>query len=337
MAAINHWLRLWHDMPSDPKWRTIARASGRSISEVMAIYCHLLVMASQNSERGHVDGIECHAMSHENVTAVTDHEINFLEGLSTSLDLEIEHVESVLYAMQGRVLAGNRMTGWEGRQPLREDSSTAGGGAKSPAQRKREQRQRQKQQGQNPESHDESRDVTSSHDREEEIREEKPIKLNAREFFPMPLEDWEPDQKTFRAIAFKNSVPATALTPERLAKFCSYWHVRPEKEQSQAQWEYQLVDYLNQQIQFAANSEGKANGNAHPDKTQSSGQGQRAGNGGRKLSAPEQVQQAIAEQRAARDQARETAEDRTVGTALDDHDGDLRPPLDVEFRRVAES
>ncbi|ENW8560590.1 hypothetical protein ACR6SH_005434, partial [Escherichia coli] len=23
----NAWLRLWHDMPNDPKWRTIARVS----------------------------------------------------------------------------------------------------------------------------------------------------------------------------------------------------------------------------------------------------------------------------------------------------------------------
>ncbi|EOP2197647.1 hypothetical protein QSF09_003200, partial [Escherichia coli] len=24
----NAWLRLWHDMPNDPKWRTISRVSG---------------------------------------------------------------------------------------------------------------------------------------------------------------------------------------------------------------------------------------------------------------------------------------------------------------------
>ena len=24
----NAWLRLWHDMPNDPKWRTIARVTG---------------------------------------------------------------------------------------------------------------------------------------------------------------------------------------------------------------------------------------------------------------------------------------------------------------------
>ncbi|EEY1988416.1 phage replisome organizer, partial [Escherichia coli] len=38
----NAWLRLWHDMPNDPKWRTIARVSGQPIATVMAVYIHLL-------------------------------------------------------------------------------------------------------------------------------------------------------------------------------------------------------------------------------------------------------------------------------------------------------
>ncbi len=41
----NAWLRLWHDMPNDPKWRTIARVSGQPIATVMAVYIHLLVSA----------------------------------------------------------------------------------------------------------------------------------------------------------------------------------------------------------------------------------------------------------------------------------------------------
>ncbi|EEV0545208.1 phage replisome organizer, partial [Escherichia coli] len=48
----NAWLRLWHDMPNDPKWRTIARVSGQPIATVMAVYIHLLVSASRNVTRG---------------------------------------------------------------------------------------------------------------------------------------------------------------------------------------------------------------------------------------------------------------------------------------------
>ena len=329
------WLRLWHDMPNDPKWRTIARVSARPISEVMAIYCHLLVMASSNPDRGYVQGVTCHDMSRENVTnvtAVTCHELNFLEGLSTALDLDIEHVEVILSAMQGRVLDGARVSGWDVRQPLREDAGNAETGAKSAAQRKREERERKKKQEAEAAGHDMSRTVTHGHDRLEEIREETPIVFTEpARFFPMPLEGWEPDSKSFKAIAFKNSVPVATLTPELLAEFVSYWHVRPEREQSQAQWEYQLVAYLKTQIQFAANSEGKANGHPRPENTTGTSPGQRPGRQ-RSLSAPEQVRAAIAER-----QAREAREAGTgaSGQAVDQDDGDVRPSLDGEFRRIS--
>jgi hypothetical protein len=51
----NQWLRLWHDMPNDPKWRTISRISGQPIALVISLYVHLLVDASRNVTRGHVD------------------------------------------------------------------------------------------------------------------------------------------------------------------------------------------------------------------------------------------------------------------------------------------
>jgi len=100
----NDWLRLWHDMPTDPKWRTIARASGQSISAVMAVYLHVLVCASNATERGRTQSLVC-------------------EDVASALDLEAEVVESILAAMQGRVLDGDRVRGWEKRQPVRDDGS----------------------------------------------------------------------------------------------------------------------------------------------------------------------------------------------------------------------
>ncbi|HAF1587689.1 TPA: phage replisome organizer, partial [Salmonella enterica] len=47
----NSWVRLWHDMPNDPKWRTISRISGQPVSLVQATYIHLLVSASRNVTR----------------------------------------------------------------------------------------------------------------------------------------------------------------------------------------------------------------------------------------------------------------------------------------------
>lgn len=100
----NSWLRLWHELPNDPKWRVIARSSGQPIPSVISVYLHLLVSASQNEKRG-----------------VTQYNA---EDIAASLDLETKSVEAIVESMQGRVLDESRITGWEKRQPIREDFST---------------------------------------------------------------------------------------------------------------------------------------------------------------------------------------------------------------------
>lgn len=101
------WLRLWHEMPNDPKWRTIARASRQPITAVIAVYLHLLVAASANAtERGRTESV-C------------------IEDVASALDLEPEHVDQIMEAMQGRVLEGDRIAGWDKRQVEREDGSAA--------------------------------------------------------------------------------------------------------------------------------------------------------------------------------------------------------------------
>jgi len=97
------WLRLWHDMPNDPKWRTISRQSKQPIALVQALYLHLLVDASTSETRG-------------NASVTT-------EDLASALDVDDEQVEAIISAMQGRVLDGTWITGWEKRQPKRNDDS----------------------------------------------------------------------------------------------------------------------------------------------------------------------------------------------------------------------
>lgn len=155
----NQWLRLWHDMPTDPKWRTIARVSAQPISLVQAVFLHLLVEASRNVTRGHAD-----------VTA---------EDLASALDVTDEDIDAVLRAMQGRVLDGMALLGWEKRQPLREDAGNPETGAKSAAQRKADERARKKAAAaaaqvpaKTAPCHAASRTVTTEEIREEEIRKE---------------------------------------------------------------------------------------------------------------------------------------------------------------------
>ena len=101
----NTWLRLWHDMPNDPKWRTIARASKQSIAEVMAVYVHLLTTASANAtERGRTDGV-CS------------------EDIASALDMGTEQVKGILAAMEGRVVEQGILSGWDKRQPEKEDGA----------------------------------------------------------------------------------------------------------------------------------------------------------------------------------------------------------------------
>ena len=91
-------------MPTDPKWRTIAKASGQRIGDVMAVYCHLLVCASNATERGRTQSF-CS------------------EDVASSLDMETEQVQQIIDAMQGRVLESDMLMGWEKRQVSREDGA----------------------------------------------------------------------------------------------------------------------------------------------------------------------------------------------------------------------
>ncbi|WP_218619621.1 hypothetical protein [Pseudomonas aeruginosa] len=153
----NSWLRLWHDMPNDPKWRTIARVSGQPVALVQAVYLHLLVDASRNVTRGHV-------------TVTT-------EDLASALDVTDEQIVNVIDAMQGRVLDGDALTGWDNRQPKREDAGNPERGAKSAAQRKREQREREREASKVDDvtqCHAESRNVTLDKDTEEEKEHNPP-------------------------------------------------------------------------------------------------------------------------------------------------------------------
>lgn len=150
----NSWLRLWHEMPNDPKWRTIARVSNQPISLVLAVYLHVIVDASRNVTRGHT-----------NVT---------IEDLASALDVTEEQIKSIFDAMQGRVLDKNIVTGWDKRQPKREDLGSAESGAKSAAQRKREQREREKNQSVT-QRHEGSQEVTTDKDKDKDKEYKPPI------------------------------------------------------------------------------------------------------------------------------------------------------------------
>lgn len=105
---MTDWVRLWHDMPTDPKWRTIARKSGQRVGDVIAVFNFMLVNASANAnERGRTHNL-------------------FAEDIAAALDVEETAIQAIFDAMKGKVMAADgSLLGWQKRQPKREDSSAA--------------------------------------------------------------------------------------------------------------------------------------------------------------------------------------------------------------------
>lgn len=97
------WVRLWVELPHDPKLRTIARLAKQPVAYVLAVLVTLIADAANAPTRGHPT-IE-------------------LEDLASALDLEHVQVAAIIEAMQGRILVCGKLAGWDRRQPKREDSS----------------------------------------------------------------------------------------------------------------------------------------------------------------------------------------------------------------------
>jgi len=101
---MSQWVRLWDDMPNDPKWRVIAKRSGRPVSEVLSVFIHMMMNAKEWEHRGGIEN-----WSDEDVAA--------------AIDAEPEHVQAIRESMQGKTLDGNHLTGWEKRQSKTADES----------------------------------------------------------------------------------------------------------------------------------------------------------------------------------------------------------------------
>lgn len=67
--------------------------------------------------------------------------------------------------------------------------------------------------------------------------------FDARDRFPMH-DGWEPGRNTFAAVLTRNGMANVRFNPDQLLEFRSYWIARPDKHQTQAQWEHQLAQQL---------------------------------------------------------------------------------------------
>ena len=237
------WVRLWAGMTTDSKVRTIARKSGRPVVEVVGLFAHLMLIANESECRGDLDGL-------------------IVEDVASALDMDEEVVQAILDTMQGRVIEDGRLSGWDRRQPVREDGGNDKTGAKSAADRKREQRAREAAEREAmsrdvTHGHAMSRDVTHGHamsrtvthchapEAEADTEADIPPPPPARDGdFPMGL-DWQPSEH-FPTLARQAGVPADQITAEALAEFRSYW-IGQGKAHTQHQWDHKLLTNLKAQ------------------------------------------------------------------------------------------
>jgi hypothetical protein len=215
----NQWLRLWHELPNDPKFRLISKKSGESIALVQAMYIHILVDASMNVTRGN-------AMKRSETLAVT-------------FDVTPEQIDKIWDAMQGQLLDGTVILGWEKRQPKKEESDTA----KSSAERVRAYRDRKKAEAENQDvtrCNAMKRDVTLDKDKDKEyIKESNTLTSITKEkrSGSRLASDWLlPDDWLAEAKAIRSDLSTEQIRRES-ESFKDYWVGKAGKDASKLDWQ----------------------------------------------------------------------------------------------------
>lgn len=100
------WLRVHHDLENEPKIRLVAVESGHIEAIVLAVWVRMMICASQSANRGTLEGWD-------------DRLVGVTLGLKGSVVAEIRQ------AMQGVLLDGDTLPGWEKRQKDKSDDAAA--------------------------------------------------------------------------------------------------------------------------------------------------------------------------------------------------------------------
>lgn len=102
------WFRWYHGSVDDPKFGLVAKSTGASVAEVIAVWASVLESASASGERGVADGIDP-------------------EALDFRLGLDDGKADKILAAFVNRrmILSDGTVCKWEKRQPKREDPGAA--------------------------------------------------------------------------------------------------------------------------------------------------------------------------------------------------------------------
>lgn len=102
--ARMEWVRWYIGTHADPKWRVVAADAGVAVTAVVAVWGAMLENARSSKTPGALEGWNDRVVG-------------------APLDLTGEQVAAIRQAMQGLTLEGETLTGWEDRNPKREDDS----------------------------------------------------------------------------------------------------------------------------------------------------------------------------------------------------------------------
>jgi len=249
------WVRLWSGMTTDPKWQTVARKSGQPRSLVIALFTHLMLEANDADERGSLADVD-------------------VEDVASALDCDEEAVVAILEAMEGRVIEDGFLSGWDRRQPVREDSGNPQTGALSSTERSRLHREKKRLETQcNARNDDATR--CNAPEAEADTEADIPPTPPARDGdFRMDL-DWQPSEH-FPTLARQAGVPADHITAEAIAEFRSYW-IGQGAAMSQHQWDDKLLTNLKaQKLRGGQSPPGRANARASPGQPRTLSEGRAA-------------------------------------------------------------
>lgn len=169
------WLRWHHGTVTDPKWRVVAQETGQPVAVVVAVWAAMMEHASQNSPRGLLAGWRDRVVG-------------------AALDLSPDTVAAVRRSMEGLVLEGETLTGWEKRQPKREDPSTE-------RVRAHRERQREVKRGETQGNAPEERREDAEEEAEETQSSSDPSERREREALPDPTDR---QSAVFQAVVVAN-------------------------------------------------------------------------------------------------------------------------------------
>lgn len=210
MAGGIDWFRWHHGSVTDPKFQLVARKSGASLPDVLAVWAYLLEQASAANVRGQIGEVDAEAL---------DCLFNFPNTETRTAD--------ILSAMHERGLLGEGVVlSWEKRQPKRErpEDNTA-------AERKRRQREAEAaNQNQEEPCHATSHQETPRGEerREEEKEQEKQPSVVVKRSASDPSRYQVPDCPYDRLLdVYHEALPMLArvvvFSPQRKTSLRSRW------------------------------------------------------------------------------------------------------------------